>query len=85
MDDNGGGKATLTDVWHAVSDVSRKLGKIEADIEHAVKRIEPVEAFAKGYTADRNRLMGAVAAIATFAAFVVTGIKTWIIDLVNPT
>ena len=85
MDDSGGGNATITDVWHAVSDVSRKLGKIEADIEHAVKRIEPVEAFAKGYTADRNRLMGAVAAIAAVAAFIVTGIKTWVMSLVNPT
>ena len=85
MDDNGGSKATLTDVWHAVSDALQKLGKIEADIEHAIKRIEPIEAFAKNYQADRNRILGAVAAIAAFAAVVVTGIKTWILNLVNPT
>lgn len=84
MDDSGNGLATITDVWHMVADVRQRLGKIEGDIEQAVKRIEPVETFAKNYQADRNRILGAVAAIAAFAAFVVTGIKTWIIDLVNP-
>ena len=78
MDGSGDGKATLNDVWH-------KLGKIESDIAQAIKRIEPVETFARNYAADRNRILGAIAAIAAFAAFVVTGIKTWIINLVNPT
>ncbi len=78
MDGSGNSKATLNDVWH-------KLGKIESDIEQAVKRIEPIETFAKGYAADRNRILGAVAAVAAVAAFIVTGIKTWIMSLVHPT
>ena len=85
MDGSGQNKATLTDVWHAVSDVRQKLGKIEADIEHAIKRIEPVETFAKNYQADRNRILGAVAAVAALAAFIVTGIKQWFYSMVNPT
>lgn len=76
MDDNGG-RATITDVWH-------KLGKIEGDIEQAIKRIEPIETFAKNYTADRNRILGAVAAIAAFAAFLVTGLKQWIQGVIGP-
>ena len=77
MDGSGDGKATLNDVWH-------KLGKIESDIEQALKRIEPIEHFARNYAADRNRILGAVAAVAALAVFVVSGIKQWIASLVNP-
>ena len=82
MDGSGQNKATLTDVWHRIGQMESRL---EAKLEDFGERIAPIETFAKNYTADRNRILGAVAAVAALAAFVVTGIKTWLISLVNPT
>ena len=81
MDGSGNGKATLNDVWHRIGQME---SKIEARLDHFGERIAPIETFAKGYSADRNRILGAVAAIAAVAAFIVTGIKTWVMSLVTP-
>ena len=82
MDGSGQSEATLTDVWHRIGQMESKL---EAKLEHFGERISPIETFAKNYTADRNRILGAVAAVAAFAAFIATSVKTWLAGLVNPT
>ena len=81
MDGSPNSKATLNDVWHRIGQME---SKIEARLDHFGERISQIETFAKGYQADRNRILGAVAAIAAVAAFIVTGIKTWVMSLVNP-
>ena len=82
MDGSPNSKATLNDVWHRIGQME---SKIEAKLEHFGERISPIEAFAKNYTADRNRILGAVAAVAAFAAFIATAVKQWLVGLVSPT
>lgn len=67
---------TLAEIWH-------KLGKIEERVESFSDRLAPLETFSKAYAADRNRILGAVAAITLTATLLIGGVKQWVINLIG--